>query len=322
MSTFFDQLRHLGETGLQDLVDQRQQEHVQLDFKLKSNPDHGSPNDDDKRTLSEALSGFSNSAGGTLVWGVDARKVDGIDCATGLTPIAEVEAFQSAVNSLIGQYLMPRHEGIQTAIIRSQGNPTRGYLLLDVERSERRPHRSEAKGKKGYFKRVGDSFFEMEHYDIEDAFKRNSVPDLNVRWMIEPIGRSGGPQGTRHSLRLSIGLTNVSPQTAKFPYLHVWKEGGASMFIPFDGYRVNREGAWTNIFGGADTVVHPEIVAWMVCTDIEIHDGEVRGVRIHGLRPPEYTLRVECRFGCENSRQQNLTIHLRGDDLLPLVGVA
>jgi predicted HTH transcriptional regulator len=179
MPNLFDALIRDGEAGLVALVDERRQEDVQLDFKSKADPSRGSANDEDKRTLAEALSGFANSAGGLLIWGIDARKgADQVDCAQSLKPIAEIERFHSAIKGLVGQLIMPRLDGVRTAIIPSSASAGAGYVLLDVERSERRPHRSEAKGKKAYIKRIGDSFFEMEHYDLEDSFKRTQVPDL------------------------------------------------------------------------------------------------------------------------------------------------
>ena len=133
MGELFDDLNRDGETGLAALVTARQQENVQLDFKSKADARHGSPNDDDKRTLAEALSGFANSAGGLLIWGVDARKgPDGVDCAQSLLPIAQIERFSSAITGLIGQLVMPRLEGVRTAIVPASVTPSLDtcYLML------------------------------------------------------------------------------------------------------------------------------------------------------------------------------------------------
>ena len=261
MRNLFGDLVRDGETGLNGLVQARQQESVQLDFKCKADNSHGSPNDDDKRTLAEALSGFANSAGGLLIWGVDARKgADGIDCARSLQPIAQIESFHSAVNGLIGQLVMPKLEGVKTAIIPASGSVGAGYLLLDVDRSERRPHRAEAKGKKSYIKRIGDSFFEMEHYDIEDAFKRVQVPELEFVWdaYSSKVYDLGGFKAT-----IALQLENVSLQTARFPYLSVANLRGAA--LPFDGYYESPDVYRTkiergNIYftGDANIVVNPE----------------------------------------------------------------
>src|SRR5688500_17818969 len=67
-----------------------------LEFKGRPVPKDGDP-DPQKRLWSEALSGFANTGGGVLVWGVKARDIDGsgVDCAVGETLIEDVFQFQS-----------------------------------------------------------------------------------------------------------------------------------------------------------------------------------------------------------------------------------
>lgn len=325
MPSLFEQLRNAGEQGLQDLIEQRQQEHVQLDFKQKKDASRPSLNDDDRRTLGEALSGFSNSAGGLLIWGVDARKQDGIDCATSLVPIQDIEAFQTNVTSLIGHYLIPRHEGIRTAVIQCEGQPGRGYLLLEVERSERRPHRSEVSGKRVYFKRVGDSFFEMEHYDIEDAFKRVHVPELAFRFKLV---RNGGNDNDAHggiAARLYLRLANTSRMTAKFPYLFVRDVGshvGLANLIPYSGYRQEHDDKWIRAHGGADAVINPETSATIFSSDINVEIPPNPAPYLIAGRPAhQFELLFEYRFGCEDSRIQGSLFQLFGDDIVRLLGL-
>jgi predicted HTH transcriptional regulator len=59
---------------------------------------------DDKRNLAKCLSGFANSSGGIIVWGVDARKnAQGIDCASAASEIASIRQFLSRLNELTGE---------------------------------------------------------------------------------------------------------------------------------------------------------------------------------------------------------------------------
>jgi predicted HTH transcriptional regulator len=55
----------------------RQEENLHLDFKLVQ--DAAFTKRDDRRNLACACSGFANSSGGLIVWGVDARKNHGIN---------------------------------------------------------------------------------------------------------------------------------------------------------------------------------------------------------------------------------------------------
>ena len=76
----------LSREELERYRDERQEENLHLDFKTLSGP--GLSASDDRHNFAKALSGFANSDGGIVVWGVDARKnADGIDCVTELKPV-------------------------------------------------------------------------------------------------------------------------------------------------------------------------------------------------------------------------------------------
>ncbi len=76
-----------------------------LDFKgaqdLKDN--------DVKKIWSEALSGFANTEGGVIVWGIDARKDEKtkIDCASGFSLVKDPSAFTSRLKELHSQSTHP-----------------------------------------------------------------------------------------------------------------------------------------------------------------------------------------------------------------------
>jgi hypothetical protein len=85
--TLFEQNLAEGEAGIARIVAERQEEHLNLDYKLSAG-DNGQMERDDRKSLAEALSGFGNSDGGVIVWGVEAKRVDGIDAAVDLKPVA------------------------------------------------------------------------------------------------------------------------------------------------------------------------------------------------------------------------------------------
>ena len=113
MRHLYDKILREGEPALLQLIEEKQQEGVDLDFKTKTDSACGEVGREDKKVLAKALSAFSNSMGGLIIWGMDARKnEDNIDCAIGLKPIMEIEKFRSEVNRLVSQAIMPRHEGV------------------------------------------------------------------------------------------------------------------------------------------------------------------------------------------------------------------
>lgn len=69
----FERIRQQGEAAISQFIAERKTEEMFLDFKqaaTRSDRLH----DDDRKNYAKALSGFANSEGGVIVWGVDARK--------------------------------------------------------------------------------------------------------------------------------------------------------------------------------------------------------------------------------------------------------
>lgn len=320
LRALYDQLLAEGEAAIDRLIGERKQETVELDFKRKRDPSHGRFDDEDKRVYGKALSAFANSGGGLLIWGVNARKGDdGIDCAQAPgIPIAEIERFQSETIRFAGELLIPRHDGIIVERILSAKAVDSGYLLVQVERSERRPHRCEAKGEKQYFKRAGDSSFAMEHYDIEDAFRRISVPTLKLGIRFVPGARDGLGKLQRGNLQLY--LQNQSSVTARMPYLQVINVGEANGgSTPGQEIILYTEENWLTYSGNASVAIHPGLSRTLVEYRLEFgwssdHITTVQGVPAYG-----WSFAADCRFGCENSAAKAESIRLSEPNLVEMV---
>jgi hypothetical protein len=169
-----DQYAALDRTALQGFIGQ-QCEHLQLDFKTVNS---ASFNRDDRRSLACALSGFANSSGGLIVWGVDARpNSDAIDCATALFPIDNLPLFLSRLNQLTSEAASPAIDGVQHRAIPFEG--TAGCAVTLVPESASGPHMAKL-GEDRYYKRNGSSFIRLEHFDLADMFGRRMRPDLQL----------------------------------------------------------------------------------------------------------------------------------------------
>lgn len=115
LAELFDQLTVFDMT---EFVRLRKEEHLQLDFKTVND---SSIDKDDRKNLAKYISGFANSAGGIIVWGIDARRDShGIDCAIDAPQINQLGQFVARLNELSGQSTSPvvdgvRHKAIETS---------------------------------------------------------------------------------------------------------------------------------------------------------------------------------------------------------------
>jgi hypothetical protein len=259
-----------------------------------------------------------------IIYGVFAAKNDDkIDCATKRLPIADIERFQNEVVRAVGQLLMPRHDGIQVAGIPSAESPGAGYLAIYIERSERRPHRSEVRGDKQYYKRAGESTFAMEHYDIEDAFKRITIAKLTLEWRLSKGGHSEKGDGSGHTdVNLILILSNNSSTTARFPYLHIRL---ADLFSHITGpkmqghlsFAVRAIDEWRCLEGGVDNVINPGIALPIVIAVLRLP-------LLPHSDPPSpvfFSLKdsaIDYRYGCEHSPVQSGSINVSVAELMNL----
>jgi hypothetical protein len=334
MRDLYDQLLAGGEGAIEQLVAERRQENVSLEFKTKSDRGTGEPNREDKRNLAIALSALSNSMGGLLLWGIAARKdEDEIDCAAELQPIANIGRFKSDATRLISQALMPRHEGILVEAVPAALPTGAGYLAIYVERSERRPHRAEL-GVGRYFKRIGDSSVAMEHYDIEDSFKRLVVPWLDVEWVIFP---SEHHDPNLRQVAIDIHLRNPSPITGRFPYLILRDVRGACVGPPavsdLRRSRFRSDKGEYYFDGGADDVIHPGLAlpaAQLLTLEIRVEQAPPRPWISKTQAPPLPDGRDYCCFrrgllqpvtvsyqcGCYNSHPEAGEFTISDDELV------
>ena len=326
MKRLFDQIVIGGATEIARLVHERLQETVDLEFKTKSDPSHGRLDRNDKEVLGKILSAFSNSAGGTLIYGILGRpNEEGIDCASGCQPISNLDTFRSEVTRAVGELLMPRSDAIVIHAVPDVQMPESGYLALFIGRSERRPHRSEAKGDKRYYKRAGNSSYMMEHFDIEDAFRRQERARLEIKYSISRgISLSDSRIGIlEQDVKIAIELENISNVTARFPYLHIlnWSH---QLKPDHDGRMIGLRQSInpsTGAFffdGGADHVINPG-VARLACS-LLLHlkaAGPERAISSEDIP----TLTFEYRMGCEHSPVHRGSVSIDAEEFKTLMSI-
>lgn len=249
-----DRFESLSLTDIDRFVKESQEENLTLEFKTVLNSALNRA--DDKKNYATALSGFANSAGGLIVWGVIAKRNErGVDCACATQPIVDLHRFVQRLNELEGDAVSPavarvRHKPLESA-------PNSGFAVTLVPESMSSPHMAKL-GENRYYKRSGDSFYIMEHFDLEDMFGRRKKPKLEI------VSRVLG-QG--HQTTIVLGISNSGRASAKAPFLG---------FVPPSPFQVSPYGIdgnctegmpripkafgedkWVLYGASATTVIHP-----------------------------------------------------------------
>jgi hypothetical protein len=226
--------------------DERRREDLTLDFKTAP-----ALFDDrnDRKNLAVAISGFANSMGGLIVWGVDARRgEDEIDCAQEIVPISNPDLFTSRLTSYAAAATSPPAEGVAHRLLEGTGGP---FAVTFVPESTGGPHMAKL-GEDRYYKRSGDQFRRMEHFDIADMLGRRPRPDLRLELTLDPDRGVG------------VAIRNDGRGAGRSPFLRLRPRGDLrpSQF-GFDGNGAiglkawGREDSGWYLFGGdAGPVIH------------------------------------------------------------------
>lgn len=261
-------LQELVEGGWQfvdDLTDERRQETLHLDFKAKADPTKSALDRDDKKNFSKALSGFANSAGGIIVWGVEARRAsEGVDVAVAVHPISGLDAFVSHLHSYEPDATEPFVTGVEHHPIPDPTSASSGVVVTLIPESDSTPHMALAPREHRYYKRSGDQFRAMEHFEVADMFGRRPQPKLVVEIGARVQVAGSGNSGKFGRIELKFVMKNLGRGLARFPCLSLsdptgWPireyNGVMSPALP----QVPSPANWSYRFAGTtDHVVFPQ----------------------------------------------------------------
>jgi hypothetical protein len=202
----------LDKHGIEEYVRLRQQEDLHLDFKRVNNDEL--KKHEDTRNLLRALSGFANSDGGLVIWGVDARKVNGVDCARELALVEDAARLVSRLQELTGQFVTPTVEGVRHRAI-PWDDGTQGVVVTVVPASDGGPHMALG-GDNRYYCRSGGSFMKMEHFQVADMFGRRRRPCLELRGAVDTGMRSSNGVQWNVEAVVTLSIENSGRGLARY----------------------------------------------------------------------------------------------------------
>lgn len=137
----FQKLIYFGEDAIDEFILTSQTEELFLDFKqaVSSGKNFTSLHRDDRKNLAKAISGFGNSEGGVIVWGVEcSRDVEIGDVAKAKVKVKNVHRFLSWLENAISGCTIPSHNKVRNHIV-SCDDDGDGFVATYIPKCEIAP---------------------------------------------------------------------------------------------------------------------------------------------------------------------------------------
>jgi hypothetical protein len=198
---------------IQKLIDSGEAESQYLECKSPSSPrlDKGL-----KSELARIISGFSNTSGGIIIWGVKTDRHGNLDILTQIEPIGSIKNFVKELELSIPLLTEPPIQ-TRTKIIKEKPKDNKGLAITYVPITKGDPIRVT---NENFYLRMGDHIEPMPYEVIKRMFIGANTPDLFMvldprlikvdeqgRWKI-PITLSNYSNYTAKNTKVAVGLNN------------------------------------------------------------------------------------------------------------------
>jgi len=254
------------------------QENIFLDFKTSSSL-NGTPTNDDKNNLKEAISGFSHQEGGVIVWGIDCRinKTTSVDEAIKEKPIINVGDFQKKLEDFFPYTTEPLVDGVLHKIIflKNDSSTKNGFLIFYIPKSYKVHRILSPKKNILFYRRYGSQFHPVESTEeIRSLFFRKNSPELEIDIY---------PYCKKPNLGINCSLKNIGIIPAKSISVFI-SILPISHFTYYDGGGNDRWDSWTPIINGDGTRT------FMLKNGFVLHQGQTLKVfQANGYFPAHLT---------------------------------
>ena len=181
----FEAIRAGGFAQVEAMVSNAITEELFLDYKQTRTEHPGHKLDDsDRHNIAKAISGFGNSDGGIIIWGVNCRSVPGEgDIPIDFTTIPNVLWFKSLLDAAITGLTLPAHSQIENLAV-PKLNSDEGVIVSYIPAGMDVPLQCLA-GKKYYYIRAGSNFEPAPHGVLAGMFGRKSQPQIKGKFVAD-----------------------------------------------------------------------------------------------------------------------------------------
>jgi len=297
----FERLVNEGEAVISEFIETRQAEELFLEFKQSADNGFGNKlHPTDRLRLAEAISGFGNSEGGVLVWGVECQEI-----ATQKRPLVDVHKFKSWLEHAVSGCTVPPHASVRHHPIVTADSGTGGFVVTIIPKSGHAPH--QVTGRNQYYIRAGSSFVPTPHAVLAGMFGRRPQPNIICQYVVEPavLPQAASKKADRVvQVRLTIWFHNTGLGIARdiFLNLRVFRKASALTRIAFDPVD---ERAW---IGNMELGVFFGLVSKQ---DLRMPpEGTLIATTVDMTLAPPFTddFKIEGNFGCDGAPPVKLVL--------------
>lgn len=173
-----EDIKKRGFKALEDIIVRKESEKYFIDFKLTQRDDYSGQRtlfDTDKKNYAKAISGFGNSEGGLIIWGIEASGSTN-DYAKSIKPIKNIDNFKSLLESFVSILTIPIHKTVETFVIKKSKTDKDGIAITIIPKGNDRPYQNIGDYK--YYMRGGDSFVPVPHGVLQGMFGQTPQPNV------------------------------------------------------------------------------------------------------------------------------------------------
>lgn len=197
--------------AIDDYILTRKSEELFLDFKRSA--DNGSGrvlHQNDRNNLAKAISGFGNSEGGVIVWGVDcSKRADQGDVATKQYPLDDAKKYISLLENAISGLTLPPHSQVENYVIKT-GDGNKGFVITYIPQNLGLPIRTVYN--KQFHIRAGSNFEPIPYQVLAGMFGRRPQPFVFINYTISP---AEVVDGEKVKIKVGFLFHNRGPGIAK-----------------------------------------------------------------------------------------------------------
>ena len=265
-----------------------------------------------KKYWSQALSGFANTGGGVLIFGIKTDRVEPPEGGRKIDTAVDVDLVRNP--SQFVQLLKDNHlgattdpvQGVEYLAVPAEPDGS-GFVVCVVPEGNNKPYRAELDPSKQYFQRVGDKLLIIPHALLRSRF----YPRLMSKFEITAVVTSAEGPGIEY-IEFTSSILNQGTATARDLLMNIsWNQ----ILNAFE-----HRGPFRNILGGnrkaqisGSLPLHPGCkfdLFWFRWKWPQISGTTAEAVRI--LNPPEFNIIVYTA----NQEPSEFSMAVQSNDIL------